>query len=176
MIFLFILNNYCSWSSFSSSGQPYYYLSSCSISLNIGPPPHTLLIFVMCLRLLYGFCDSPPHLHLNHDSLLGLFLHLYHRTKVYTLVSKKVSWHTLLKIMVKFASHLFDCCGWLNNSEISSLFCKFPWNQSFNCNQFHKCFSCLSFLLFSLIYSITSQSIAFCCIMFKYLFIITTWL
>ncbi len=112
--------------------------------------PHlTLLTLVMRLRLLQGCCIFLSSLHLSPSLLLGLFLCLCCWTKVYTHVSEKVNLHIHFQIVVRFVFAFLFCWGWPNNNEIGSLlFCKFPFNHSFNCNQCCKCFFKVIFLLF----------------------------
>jgi len=114
-MFLFIFNSYCSLSTFSSSTQPLLLFVLLFYLIEHWTPPLTpiLLTYVVCLRLLKGCCDSFPRLHSSLDSLLGLFLHLYCRTKVYTFVSKKVNLCNKSVLQRKFKKFLY--CHWVQS-------------------------------------------------------------
>ncbi len=127
--------------------QGVMFLINHGVLLRVQQAPFLNLCFsIITIVTLARILNSFFCLHSSPSSLLGLFLCLYHWTKVHTYVSKRVKLHTLLEIMVKFVSYFFKYCGWPSSNEIGLLFCKFHFSQSFNWSQCCKCIFCLFFI------------------------------
>lgn len=153
IILLFILSNCCcsSWSSYSSSTiivpLPYVLVHPQQLLFMIiffmfSPTPTTFCVFVLSFQALKpnptfsNFCYVskvvtrmlwfPSLLTFEPWFIVGLIFTFILLNQGLHPCIQKVSLHALLKIMVELISYLFNCCGWLNNNVIGSLFCKFP--------------------------------------------------